>query len=510
MVTLKGVAGLGSLLLIGGFLAGCAVTEPSAVTGQSRSYAYSWDQEQQIGKETDAQIIREYGLYPDSTLQDYVQRVGRGVLQSSDLRDKDAPEIYRESPFTFRVLDSPVVNAFALPGGYVYVTRGLLTHMENEAQLATVLGHEIAHVAARHSARQALKAQYGQIGMVAGAILGSQVLGDPGLVQGVMQAGSQAMQLLMTKYSRDDEREADRLGMEYAARRGYDVSEAAAFFNTLDRIGQKEGLRLPSWQATHPDPGERELTARQAAQKYQRALAMTVKGEDRLLDHLEGVVLGDNPREGFVQDDVFYHPDLEFKFDVPRGWKVRNEKAAVLMMEPSGRAMITFQLAPGNSARDAAAQLANSQQIQVVDTQRMSINGMDAVAVTGQGRVQQGTAGLMAVFIERDTRVYSFMGMSGAEAFRSYAPTFERVAEGFNRVESRSVLEVQPARVHIVEVSRSAPFTSFLPTSSVPGLTVEDLAIINHVRPNQTIPAGTKLKLPRVPLPGESSSRYPR
>lgn len=517
------------------FLQGCAVTEPSAVTGQRSSYAYSWDQEQQIGKETDAQIIQEYGLYPDQQVQDYVQRVGHGVLQASDLRDEDAPDIYRESPFTFRVLDSPIVNAFALPGGYVYVTRGLLTHVQNEAQLATVLGHEIAHVAARHSARQALKAQYGQLGVVAGTILGQQILGDSGLAQGVMQAGSQAFQLLMTQYSRDDEREADRLGMDYAAGRGYAVNEAAAFFNTLDRISQKEGVHLPSWQSTHPDPGEREVTAQQAAKKYHHELAVNMVGEDELLEHLEGVVLGENPREGFVKGNTFYHPDLAFEFPIPRGWKMRNEKSAVMLAEPSGAALLTFQIAPASSAREAAQKLAGSQEIQIGDAREYRINGMNAVAVTGQGRVQQGTARLLAIFIEdnrrvandrRDpgrrntaapgdapprtvdrapqpaagnsSRVYAFLGMSGAQAFNSASRVFEQVAEGFDRLDDPSILNVQPARVHIVEVDRSAPFVSFLPTSTVPGVTPEDLAILNHVQPNDMIPAGTKLKLPRV------------
>lgn len=497
MGTFKGVSQL-SVLLTGCVLAGCAITEPSAVTGKRSSYAYSWEQEQQIGRDSDAQIIKEFGLYDDPELQEYVQRVGRGVLISSDLRDKDAPEIYQGTPFTFRVLDSPIVNAFALPGGYVYVTRGLLTHVQNEAQLATVLGHEIAHVAARHSARQALKAQYGQLGVMAGAILGSQVLGDPNLAQGVMQAGAQAFQLMMTKYSRDDEREADKLGMEYAARRGYDVEQAAAFFDTLDRISQRDGVRLPGWQSTHPDPGEREVTAQQAATKYHRELAMKRVGQDELLEQLEGVIMGENPREGFVQNNTFYHPDLAFKFPVPKGWKVRNEKSAVMLADPSGGAMMTFQLVPASTGEEAAQKLAQTQGLQVQEARKIRVNGMNGAAVTGQAQLQQGTAGLLATFVERQGKVYGFVGLAGLNAFRNFSPIFQEVPEGFDQVTDRSVLDVQPARLHVVKVDRSAPFASFMPTSSIPGLTTEDLAIINHVEPNDTIPAGTYLKLPRL------------
>src|SRR5688500_3977858 len=184
-----------ALVVITVILVAC-VTERSPVTGKRRAYGFSWAQELQMGREADKQIIQEFGLYDDPELQAYVQRVGQGVLAKSDLRDADAPEQYRNSPFTFRVLDSPVVNAFALPGGYVYVTRGLMTHLDNEAQLAVVLGHEIGHVAARHSARQAAKAQLGQLGLMAGAILGSTVLENPQVAEQIVGLGGQAMQLL--------------------------------------------------------------------------------------------------------------------------------------------------------------------------------------------------------------------------------------------------------------------------------------------------------------------------
>src|SRR5688572_4198753 len=173
---------IATLALITIILVAC-VTERSPVTGKRRAYGFSWAQELKMGQEADKQVIQEFGLYNDPELQAYVQRVGQGVLSKSDMRDADAPELYRNSPFTFRVLDSPVVNAFAIPGGYVYVTRGLLTHLDNEAQLSVVLGHEIAHVAARHSARQAFKAQLGQLGLMAGAIIGSTVLENPQIAE---------------------------------------------------------------------------------------------------------------------------------------------------------------------------------------------------------------------------------------------------------------------------------------------------------------------------------------
>ncbi len=449
-----------------------------------------------MGQEADKQIIQEFGLYNDPELQAYVQRIGQGVLAKSDLRDADAPEQYRNSPFTFRVLDSPIVNAFAIPGGYVYVTRGLLTHLDNEAQLSVVLGHEIAHVASRHSAQQALKSQLGQIGLMAGGIIGGQVLGDPGAAQQLMNVGAQALQLLSLKYSRDDEREADRLGVGYAAHQGYDVAEGGHFFESLKRIGEKEGLRIPNWMATHPDPGQREQTIAQLAQKYQRPGEMKVIGENELLSHIQGVVVGENPREGFVQNGVFYHPEMKFKFDVPRGWKVKNDKSAVLLGEPNQRAMMVLELTPAKSVQEAAQAMAATRGIQVVESAPVRVNGRQAYQLLAQANTQQGTAGLLTYFIEHGGRVFSFMGVTSANAIRGYADNFQQTFRGFSELTDQRMLAVQPSRVQVVVADRTAPFTSFLPTSDAPGLTPEDLAILNQVRLTDTIRAGQKIKVP--------------
>lgn len=464
-----------------------------------------------MGQEADQQIIQEFGLYNDPELQAYVQRVGQSVLARSDLRDADTPEQYRNTPFTFRVLDSPVVNAFAVPGGYVYITRGLLTHMENEAQLAVVLGHEIAHVASRHSAQQALKGQLGQIGLMAGAILGGQVLGDPNAAQQLMNVGAQAVQLLSLKYSRDDEREADRLGVRYAAEHGYAVREGADFFNSLKRIGQKEGLRIPSWLATHPDPGQREETIHKLARQYDHPQAMKRVGEDELLAQLEGVVVGENPREGFVQNGIFYHPDMKFQFAIPRGWKVKNDKSAVLIAEPSRRAMMALELTPAKSAQEAAQRMGNTQGIRVVEGGPIRINGRAAYQVLAQANTQQGTAGLLACFIEHGGRVFSFSGLAGTSTLRSFAPQFEQTFRGFSEMTDQRLLAVQPARIHIMTADRTAPFTSFLPTSDLPGMTQEDMAILNQVTLQQAIPAGTKIKIPSASAvrPGQTRQTRP-
>jgi predicted Zn-dependent protease len=474
------------------------VTERNPVTGKNQMMGFTWSQEQQIGREADAEIVEQYGLYDDPELAAYVTRVGQKVLQQSELRGPQALAEYKNTPFTFRVLNSDVVNAFAVPGGYVYVTRGLLTHLDNEAQLAVVLGHEIGHVAARHSARQAAKAQVGQLGLMAGAILGSTVLENPQIANQVLGLSSQAVQLLMMKYSRDAERESDQLGVGWAVENGYDAAESAAFFQSLKRLGEKDGMRLPAWQSTHPDPGEREQTVKTLSAKSTPPGAILAKGEEEFLKHIEGVVIGPDPREGFVQGNTFYHPQLRFQFPVPRGWKVQNERTAVLMVSPNRDAVMTLELTGAKSAREAAQRFANTQGLRVVDSKATRVNGQTAMAVVGQGDTQQGTVGLLNYFIEYNGRVYSFSGLTGASRLNSYSTEFQRAITGFDRLTDQAKIAVQPARIAVVTAPRSAPFASFVPTSDVPGMSAEELAILNQVQMNQTIPAGTKIKVPRT------------
>jgi predicted Zn-dependent protease len=478
------------------FSAGCT-RDLNPVTGKRQMMGFSWSQEQQIGQQADAEIVQEYGLYDDPELQAYVTRVGQKVLAETELREPDAAAQYKNTQFNFRVLNSPVVNAFAVPGGYVYVTRGLVTHLDNEAQLAVVLGHEIGHVAARHSARQAAKAQLGQLGLMAGAIIGSTVLENPQVAEQVIGLSSQAVGLLMTKYSRDAEREADQLGVGWAAERGYDAAESAAFFQSLKRIGERDGMRLPAWQSTHPDPGEREQTVKMLAAKNTPPGAILSKGEDEFLKHVDGVIVGDDPREGFVRGNTFYHPELRFQFPVPQGWKVQNDRTAVMMMSPNRDAAMVFELTAAKTAQEAARKFSSAQGLKVVDSKAVRVSGQNAMAVTAQGNTQQGTVGLLNYFIEYNGRVYSFRGMTGAQRLSSYSPQFQRVMSAFNRVTDPDIISVKPSRLAVVTADRTAPFAAFLPTSNIPGMTAEDVAILNQMQMDQTVPAGTKLKLPR-------------
>lgn len=486
-----------TLLLLLGFImsvSGCALSR-NPITGEKRPYAYTWSQERQLGAQADQQIVSQYGIVDDAQLHQYVEQVGQRVLAESHLRRPDTPQEFRETPFTFRVLDSPVVNAFALPGGYVYVTRGLLAHMENEAQLAVVLGHEIGHVAARHASERAFETQLGQLGVIGAAILGQEVLGLP--AGDLLQLGSQAAQLLFLRYSRGDESESDELGVEYAARAGYKASEGAAFFTVLKRLQEVQGGGLPTFLSTHPDPGQREQRIIQLAQQFNSS-GQQIVGQEELYRAIDNMIVGENPRLGFTEEGVFYHPDLRFKFPVPPDYYVQNQATQVGLIEPNQQAVLVLTLSEAGNVRDAAGQITQQQGIQVAESGQATINGMPAYYVVADAQTQQGqNVRLLYYAIEYNNNIYVFVGYSAAETFSRYADVFLRTIRGFEPVTDRRILNVEPVRINIQNAQRTAPFAEFIPSSLAPQLSPEEVAIMNQVQLRESIPAGTPLKLPR-------------
>lgn len=514
-----GVASLTAFAL----LLGACVSEPSAVTGKKKSFGYSWEQELQLGAEADKEITAEMGLYENAALQSYVEAVGQRVLQTSDFREANTPEMYRNTKFTFRVMDSPVVNAFALPGGYVYVTRGLLAHVQNEAQLAVVLGHEVGHVIARHSSQQARRAQIGQIGLIAGAVLGQAVLGDTvGDMGGLLNMGSQALELFMMRYSREAEFEADNLGVGYSKRAGYAAAESAKFFHSLERLSAAEGRAVPTWKSTHPDPGDRAQRVQEIAAKIPTGTgAAPLVAEEEYLRRIEGIVVGNDPREGFTRNGVFYHPTLRFQFPVAQGWKLDNQKSAVVMADPNGRALMGLRLTPEARARDAAAKFVEGAKVQVIASGDTTINGLPATVIVGQAAIEQGTVGVWNAFIEMDGRVYSFLGYAPQQVFEQMRPAFQQVAGGFSPLRDPNAAHVQPARLKLARADRSAPLASFVPASLPEGLTADEVAIMNQMELNQPVAPGQILKIPDTSgawtqqpapypaYPAQPGTRYP-
>ena len=284
--------------------AGCAV---NPVTGQQQLMLLSEQDEYRLGSQTDQAVIDQYGVYHDDGLQNYLQGMGRSIAGISH-----RPGL----AWQFKVMDSPVVNAFAAPGGYVYVTRGLLAAINNEAELAGVLGHEIGHVTARHSAQRYSNMMLANIGLS----LGQEFMGGYGDMLGtVLETGAG---LLFLKFSRDDEREADALGVEYASRSGYDAGRMADFFTTLRTQPSANGeqdARLPEFFSTHPSPANRESNVRSMAATWQSRLPGQnfLVNRQPYLKEIDGLVYGEDPRKGFRQGNWYYLPKFGVKIPIP-------------------------------------------------------------------------------------------------------------------------------------------------------------------------------------------------
>ena len=479
-------------LLLSALLVYSCVSDIIPATGERRYLGFTWEQEKEIGKETSQQVAALFGTYRDSKLERYVTDVGNRVLATSHLRRPGIDEQIRKTPVTFGVLDSPIINAMALPGGYIYVTRGMLAHLNNEDQLASVLAHEIGHVAARHAARQTWQQQLGQ-GLLLGGVLLGQGLGLP--AQDILNLGSMAAQLIFLRYSREDELEADKLGVEYSSAAGYDPREAVGLFETLDRIQEKEGQGMPSFLATHPDPGDRiqrirELTARMPRGRQPLA-------DSRYLNANAGLVLGEDPRQGFVEGNVFYHPDLRFRFPVPRGFKVINQPAQVVMVEGQNRAVLGFTSAGENSLQTAVAGFLKQPGLRVIERGAMRSNGLPAYAAVAEAQTENGqVVRIMAYFVDYRGTVYHFVGYTSPQLFGNFRNLFLQTMQGFSAVQDARVLNRQPVRIALETVRRPASFRELIPRTLPEPFTPEDIAIMNQVELNQKIEPGRILKLP--------------
>lgn len=478
------------------FASSCAV-QKNPVSGNKRLMAYSWDEEVQIGQEVDQEIVAQYGLYEDETVSEYVTTLSEDILEESHMRREGTDQKFRETEFYFKVLDSPVVNAFALPGGYVYFTRGLMAHLNNEAQLSVVIGHEIGHVAARHASQRAFRQQVGQIAVIGGSVLGQELLGLPG--GSIMNLSSQAAQLLFMSYSRDAERESDRLGVEYAARNGYVAAEGSEFFTSLKRISEKSGQSIPTMLSTHPDPGEREDNIPRYAERWsEEGFDQTKLNKDRYLEILDGMVFGENPRNGYVEGEEFVHPDLEFRFPVPENWQAINQPSQVVLVGPSEEAIILFTIDSESQTAQSSVQSFIAQEGITVNSQEETQSGDRHPAYMANVTVAQEEGDLRAIIyaVEFEDNVYRFISYTTTDRFETYADQLQGVPANFDRLTDEEILNINPVRLELVQAGRTDSFRSFLPDQLPMDITDEDVAIINQVQLDDTIEEGTTLKIP--------------
>lgn len=467
---------LWSVLLLAVFAAGCAV---NPVTGRRQLALISESQEIQIGQQGAQEVEQSIGLVQDEALQQYVQRLGAALAAESE-----RPNL----PWRFRVVDDPTPNAFALPGGFIYVTRGLLALMDSEAELATVLGHEIGHVTARHSVSQLSRAQLAQVGLVLGQIFVPETQALGGLAEG-------GLGLLFLKYGRDAERQADDLGFRYALSEGYDVREMADVFAALRRAGEREGQsRLPSWMATHPAPDERIERVEARLAQLGDSLNATRDGAAPFMARIDNLVYGENPRSGYFRGSEFLHPDLRFRLTFPQGWQTRNLPQAVVAQSPQQDAIIQLTLAGQGGAENAARQFLSQQGVQPGQSARRSIQGLPGVISYFQAQTQQGVIQGIAAWVDYGGRTYQMVGYAPSSRFPQYDNLLQRVIGSFGALSDPQALAAQPNRLDIVTLSQAMTLGEFHRRypSVVP---IEEIGLINQVDDAAAVlPAGTRAK----------------
>jgi predicted Zn-dependent protease len=466
-----------TVLALGMGAGGCA-TNPA--TGAKQISLVSRGQELEMGRAADPAIISEYGLYDDPKLAAYVDSVGQRLGKVSHL----PTEVWH-----FRLLDSPVVNAFALPGGYIYITRGILAQMNSEAQLAGVLGHEIGHVTARHSAQQITNQQIAQVGLLVGMVAFSGFREYGGLA-------AQGMGLLFLKYSRDHESQADELGVQYSARAKYDPRQIPATYETLKRIGDREGAGLPSFLSTHPDPGDRQVRTRQLAEATVGGASLHLEiGAENYRRHIEGLVYGDDPRAGYFENSRFYHPQLGFQLIFPSGWKTVNNPSAVVATNENLGATMQLTLGSTKNVSLTPSEYVDSLRVKnaISSASGRPEQFRDFPAWVGNVVLTGDQGGNVAAGFVRikPGQFLEIIGQSkgGAATEQIYAAIRSVAA-----LTDPEKLNVTPDRIVVKPASGTATFSQLWAEMGGGAIGVEDGAILNSTRAATTIQAGTPLK----------------
>ena len=455
------------------------------VTGKKQVVLMSEAQEIAMGKEADPQIVAQFGLYEDTSLQNFINLKGKQMAAISHRPKLD---------YVFRVVDSEVLNAFAVPGGYVYFTRGIMAHFNNEADFAGVLGHELGHITHRHGVAQQRNAILGQLGIIAGIVI-SPALGR------FAEAASSGLQLLFLKYSRDAEREADALGVEYSSKIGYDAQEMAKFFNTLERKSAgTESAELPEFLSTHPNPGDRNITVTKLAAEWKQKLNLTnpLVNHNTYLKRIEGLIYGEDPKAGFLENNVFYHPSLKFQFPTPLNWNYQNTPQRVQLAPKDGKALLMMTLAPGNSLQEAANTILQQYKLVTIESSNTTVNGLQALyVIADQQPEQQGQPALrtMSYFIQYNGNIYHLLGVSTVTDFNNYSASFNYTMQGFRPLTDPVKLNKKPERVRVKTIGSVMTLAQAFRQYNVPEKRLEEMAILNGMKLTDNVPQGMMIKI---------------
>lgn len=458
--------------------------------------------EQRQGDSTHAQVVQRFGgEYRDARLQAYVDSIGRRIAAVSEQPNER---------WTFTVLDSPTVNAFATPGGYVYITRGMLALAENEAQLAGVIGHEIGHVTAGHGGERQERSAIAGLGLLLGAI-GLSVMGaDPSVARSALEIGQVAAGGVIASYSRQDEIEADYLGIRYLARAGYDPYAQAKILDNLAAstaldartAGKEYDPNRVDFLASHPATGPRTREAIETARREGAIGTGGEIGEDRHLAAIDGMIWGQSRSQGVVEGTTFSHPVLGFTFSAPRGFRMTNTPAAVIADGPGNTRLVM------DGARDPRGPLdsyiANqwsgdiARQVRtgrLANLERLTIGGLPAAQAVLPVQLQNGVYDALLVAIRYDGTLYRFTGL--APQGSSALPSLARAAASFRPLSAAERRAIPERRIEIVTVRPGDTAESLGRLMAVDEMAVERFRVLNGLRGGEQPREGRRVKIVR-------------
>ena len=434
-------------------------------------------------------LLAEYGGAETGTRGAYVSSVGRRVAATSGLPSQS---------LRFTALNSAVENAFALPGGYVYVTRQLMGLMNDEAELGFVLGHETAHIAARHSEARESASRRNTIWGVLGAVLGSAVGGNA-----LGNMISQGAQLRTLSFSRNQEYQADTLGIRYLSAAGYDPLASTSMLATLSRSSALEARvqgrtnrSTPEWAQTHPLNENRLRQAAGLAQRSPRAGA-GLRNRDAYLAQIDGMVVDDDPAQGVIDGRSFVHPDLRFQFVVPAGYQMQNGATAVTVAGSGGQAQFSTGRFNGdfeNYIGQVIYGLTRGEtQIGLSPVQRTTVNGLPAGFVTGRAQTRSGVVdvSVMAYQFDRDTAYHFIMLTRGGQGMQPFAP----MLNSLRRISAGEAAAIRPRVIDVVTVRAGDSVASLAARMAYRDYRVERFRSLNALSPGAAIAPGQKVKL---------------
>lgn len=471
----------------------CLVATPVALGAQTAAPVQSISaKDKEQGAKAHPDLVAEFGGAETGAQAAYVEAVGKNIAVQSGLSNA-------KGDFTVTLLNSPVNNAFAIPGGYIYTTRQLVALMNNEAELAAVLGHEVGHVAARHANKRQSAATKNTLLGAGLAILSGVLLGNSQIGQVLQQGFLQGSQLLTLRYSRSQETESDNLGVEYLRKAGYDpramstVLQSLANQNALDARLMGTTNQVPAWASTHPDPASRVRAA--LARAGGNAKGQT--NRDLFLSRINGLTYGDDPKQGVVEGRKFTHPDLRLAFETPNGFYMVNGTRAVAISGQSGKGQFASGQFSGDLdayVRAAFAGLTQSGQaaIDPGTIQRTTVNGLPAAYATARV-TSDGSQVDVTVFAYRfsDTQAYHFLTVVPAGT----GAVFNGMYASMRRISDTEAAAVKPRKLVIVTARKGDTVRTLAARMAYTDAPLDRFLVLNGLTASSTIAAGQKVKL---------------